>query len=101
MVPTCSPKVEYLALVHALEDQQDESQSKYFDINIIEVQGNRTPSSGQSFQELADAVLANESIVGYIEALVDCKLTKSGRYIPEKGSVVSQMEFKFSRRLPR
>jgi hypothetical protein len=39
--------------------------------------------------------------VGYIEALVDCKLTKSGRDIPEKGSVVSQREFKFSRRLPR
>ena len=94
-------KAEYLALVHALEDQQDEGQAKYFDIYIIEVQGNRTPSSGQSFQELADAVLANESIVGYIEALVDCKLTKSGRDIPEKGSVVSQREFKFSRRLPR
>ena len=59
-------KAEYLALVHALEDQQDEGQAKYFDIYIIEVQGNRTPSGGRSFQELADAVLANESIVGYI-----------------------------------
>ena len=94
-------KAEYLALVHALEDQQDEGQAKYFDIYIIEVQGNRTPSGSQSFQELADAVLANESIVGYIEALVDCKLTKSGRKITEKGSVVSQREFKFSRRSPR
>jgi len=32
-----------------LEDQQDEGQAKYFDIYIIEVQGNRTPSSGQRF----------------------------------------------------
>jgi len=73
----------------------------YFDIYIIEVQGNRTPESGQSFQELADAVLANENIVGYVEALVDCKLTKSPAEIPDKASVVSQREFKFSRRLPR
>ena len=94
-------RAELLALTHALENQADEGQSVYFDIYIIEVQGNRTPESGQSFQELADAVLANESIVGYIEALVDCKLTKSGREIPDKASVVSQREFKFSRRLPR
>jgi hypothetical protein len=94
-------KAEYLALVNALENQNDEGTPNYFDIYIIEVQGNRTPASGQSFQELADAVLANENIVGYIEALVDCKLTKSGRDIPEKASVVSQREFKFSRRLPR
>jgi hypothetical protein len=35
-----------LALVHAPEDQQDEGQAVYFDIYIIEVQGNRTPESG-------------------------------------------------------
>ena len=90
-----------LALKKKLMKQSDEGSSKYFDIYIIEVQGNRTPESGQSFQELADAVLANENIVGYVEALVDCKLTKSGREIPDKASVVSQREFKFSRRLPR
>jgi hypothetical protein len=59
------------------------------------------PGAGESFQELDDAVLANENIMGYVEALVDCKLTKSGRKIPDKASVVSQREFKFSRRLPR
>ncbi len=94
-------RAEVLALTHALEDQEDEGSPKYFDIYIIEVQGNRTPTKGQSFQEMADAVLANETLVGYIEALVDCRLTKSGREVPEKGSVVSTREFKFSRRLPR
>lgn len=94
-------KAEFMALTNALENQNDEGTPVYFDCYIIEVQGNRTPASGQSFQELADAVLENDSIVGYIEALVDCKVTKSGRDIPEKGSVVSQREFKFSRRLPR
>jgi hypothetical protein len=94
-------KSELLALVKALENQEDEGTPNYFDIYIIEVQGNRTPSKGLSFQEQADIVLANANLVGYIEALIDCKLTKSGRDIPEKGSVVSQREFKFSRRLPR
>jgi hypothetical protein len=92
---------EYLALTQALRNQEDEGTPNYFDIYVIEVQGNRTPSKGQSFQELADAVLANESVVGYIEALVDCKLTKMSRDIPEKGSVVTQCEAKFSRMLPR
>jgi hypothetical protein len=55
-------RAELLALTHALENQADEGQAVYFDIYIIEVQGNRTPESGQSFQELADAVLANENI---------------------------------------
>jgi hypothetical protein len=52
---------------------------------------------------LADSVLANENIVGYVEALVDRKLTKSGREIPDEASVVSQREFKFkfSRKLPK
>jgi len=94
-------RAENLALTSALENQDDEGTPNYFDIYIIEVQGNRTPASGQSFTEYADALLEDETIVGYIEALVDCKLTKSGRDIPEKASVISQREFKFSRRLPR
>ena len=77
------------------------SLSKYFDIYIIEVQGKRTPTAGMTFEEQVEAVLQNESIVGYIEALVDCKVTKVNRDIPEKNTVVSSREFKYSYKLPR
>jgi len=42
-----------------------------------------------------------KSIVGYIEALVDCKVTKTNRDIPEKNTIVSSREFKYSYKLPR
>jgi tetrahydromethanopterin S-methyltransferase subunit D len=63
------------------------------------VQDGREKSSGiratvARMGELADAVLANQNIVGYVEALVDCKLIKFGREIPDRASVVSQREFK-------
>lgn len=90
-----------LTLTQLLQDQADEGVSKYFDIYIIEVQGNRTPATGMSFEEHVEAVLQNESIVGQIEALVDCKVTKVNRDIPEKNTVVSSREFKYSYKLPR
>jgi hypothetical protein len=94
---------DVLALSTLLQDQADEGVSKYFDIYIIEVQGKRTPSASgaSSFEELVEATLQNESLVGYINALVDCKVTKINRDIPEKNTVVSSREFKFSYMLPR
>lgn len=92
---------EVLALTQLLQDQADEGVSKYFDIYIIEIQGKRTPSAGQTFEEQVEAVLQNENIVGNIEALVDCKVTKVDRDIPEKNTVVSGREFKYSYKLPR
>jgi len=94
-------KGEVLALTHLLQDQADEGLSKYFDIYIIEVQGKRTPSTGTTFEEQVEAVLQNESMVGAIECLVDCKITKTNRDIPEKNTVISSREFKFSYKLPR
>jgi len=88
-------------LVHALEDQQDEGQAKYFDIYIIESRstGRLLEASRASRSWLTPSWPTRASWI--YRGLVDCKLTKSGREIPEKGSVVSQREFKFSRRLPR
>ena len=92
---------EVLALTQLLQDQADEGLSKYFDIYIIEVQGKRTPGTGMSFEQQVEMVLQNENIVGNIEALVDCKVTKTNRDIPEKNTVVSSREFKYSFKLPR
>ncbi|MGI5881250.1 MAG: hypothetical protein ACOX6L_11860 [Syntrophomonadaceae bacterium] len=90
-----------LILTQLLQDQADEGVSKYFDIYIIEVQGKRTPGTGTTFEEQIEAALQNESMVGYINALVDCKVTKVNRDIPEKNTVVSSREFKYSYMLPR
>jgi hypothetical protein len=92
---------EVLALAKLLQDQADEGLSKYFDIYIMEVQGKRTPSTGQTFEQRVDAALQGEGVIGSIEALVDCKVTKTNRDIPEKNTVVSSREFKFSYKLPR
>lgn len=93
---------DVLALTQLLQDQDDEGQSVYFDIYMLEIQGKRTPGSQKlSFQEQVEAVLQNESIVGYIEALVNCKITKLGRDVPEKNTVVSSRDFKYMWKLPR
>lgn len=92
---------EVLALTKLLQDQSDEGQSKYFDIYILEVQGKRTPASGMTFQEQVDAILENNAIVGQIECLVNCKITKGARDIPDKAPVVSSWEGKFAYKLPR
>ena len=92
---------DVLTLTQLLQDQADEGVSKYFDIYIIEVQGKRTPGTGTTFEEQVEAALQNESMVGYINALVDCKVTKVNRDIPEKNTVVSSREFKYSYMLPR
>ncbi len=92
---------DVLTLTSLLQDQADEGLSKYFDIYIVEVQGKRTPGTGTTFEEQVEAVLQNESLVGYIEALIDCKVTKVNRDIPEKNTVVSSRDFKFSYKLPR
>lgn len=97
-----------LALTTALEIQADEGKSDYFNIYLLEVPGDRTP------QQLSDIYPDEEEpplIVGgsvgslsgatFIEALIDCKLTKSGRNYQEKGSVVSERDFVYSRRIPR
>ena len=92
---------DVLTLTQLLQDQADEGVSKYFDIYIIEVQGKRTPGTGTTFEEQIEAALQNESMVGYIEALVDCKVTKVNRDVPEKNTVVSSRDFKYSYKLPR
>lgn len=96
-------KAEVLLLKNTLLNQMDEGQPQYFDIYIMEVQGNRTPSTPNTMtaRDIANKVVSGELEVGYIEALIDCKVTKFGREVPEKASVVSSFDFKFSRMIPR
>ena len=61
----------------------------------------RVLHSGDITGQQVETALQNESMVGYIEALVDCKVTKVNRDIPEKNTVVSSREFKYSYKLPR
>ncbi len=89
-----------LILTQLLQDQADEGLSKYFDIYILEVQGKRTPQAGMTFEEAIEAEIGAGNF-GYLEALVDCKVTKINRDIPEKNTVVSSRDFKFSYKLPR
>lgn len=100
-------KSEVLLLKRTLLNQMDEGTPYYFDIYILEVQGSRTPDVTQagfttrSAQELAESIVSKAVDVGHIEALIDCKVTKFGREVPEKASVVSSVDFKFCRMLPR
>ena len=90
-----------LALKKKLMKQSDEGSSKYFDIYIIEVQGPRTPTPDMlSFEQQIDMVMKNESRVGFVEALADCKVTKFNRDIPYKDTVISSVDFKYSFMLP-
>lgn len=87
---------EYLWLTRALEDPDDEGRSAYFHIYLLEVPGNRTQNG-----EETESDIGSETPLGFIEALLNCKLTKSGRQYPEKGTIVSERDFVFSRRIPR
>lgn len=97
---------ETLALEAALEDQNDEGQPRYFNIFVMEVPGNRTIDRESSeYPEYGQPVVPTKATSGrggrFIEALIDCKLTKSGRNYVEKGTVVTERDFKFARRIPR
>lgn len=92
-------KRELLWLTNSLENQNDEGRAVYFDIYLMEVPGDRTPNGTASDPSIA--VDPDNAPLGFIEALIDCKLTKSGRQYPEKGTIVSERDFVFSRRIPR
>lgn len=94
---------DVLALKKKLMRQSDEGSSKYFDIYIIEVQGPRTPTPDMkklSFEEYIDMVMENNNMVGFVEALADCKVTKFNRDIPYKDTVASSVDFKYRFMLP-
>jgi len=98
-----------LALTRALEDQLDEGKSRYFNIFLLEVPGNRTPDQltdmftddGEAPLITGDGITVIPEGATFIQALIDCKLTKSGTTYTEKGSVVSSRDFVYSRRIPR
>ncbi|MDD1762316.1 MAG: hypothetical protein LUQ59_08785 [Methanothrix sp.] len=85
---------EMLALTNALTDQEDEGGAVYFDVVIREVPG----------KHLEAANFGDESTVstlGFIEALLNCKVDKFTRDFPDKGSIVTSIDFGFSRKIPK
>lgn len=85
---------ESLALTNALTDQDDEGGAVYFDIIIREVPGKHFDAAN----------FGNEGAVaslGFIEALIDCKLDKFDRDCADKGAVVTSLDFGFSRKIPK
>lgn len=90
-----------LALPDLLQKAKDEGEPRYFDIYIIEVQGPRTPGRpGLSFEDQLEMVLKNRAIVGHIEALADCKITKRHRDIQAKQAVLSSWDFEIGYMVP-
>lgn len=98
-----------LALTKALEDASDEGKSRYFNIFLLEVPGNRTPDGETDMwtDDPETSLLPGTAGTGlcagatFIEALVDCKLTKASRQYNVKDTVVTQRDFVYSRRIPR
>jgi hypothetical protein len=86
---------EALALTNALTDQQDEGAAKYFDIIIREVPGKHMDNVNIDYGT-SDAVS-----LGFIEALIGCTMEKFTRDYPDKGTVVTNVDFGFSRKIPR
>ena len=86
---------EYLALTNALTDQLDEGGAVYFDIIIREVPGKHLDNVSIDYGS-TDAVS-----LGFIEALINCKVDKFTRDYPDKGTIVSSVDFGFSRKIPR
>lgn len=90
-----------LALPDLLQNQRDEGEPVYFDIYILEVQGPRTPGrKGLSFEEQFENVLKGGGMLGYIEALADCKITKQHRDIQAKQAVLSSWDFEIGYKVP-
>jgi hypothetical protein len=85
---------EYLALTNALTDQDDEGGAKYFDVIIREVPGKHLDAA--NFGDAGDV-----ASLGFIEALINAKVDKFTRDYPDKGTIVSSVDFGFSRKIPR
>jgi hypothetical protein len=91
---------EALALTNALTDQQDEGGAVYFDVIIREVPGKHAENAnfGDGVQPGVSNASAN---LGFIEGLIDAKVDKFTREYADKGTIVSSVDFGFSRKIPR
>jgi hypothetical protein len=93
---------EALALTNALTDQDDEGGAVYFDIIIREVPGKHADKANFGSTKNSDFISSGQNItLGFIEALIDCKVDKFDRDYADKGSVVSSIDFGYSRKIPK
>jgi hypothetical protein len=84
-----------LLLEHLLQAQDDEGRSNYFDIYMMEVPKHNTIQGGG--ENISAATLAG---LGFIEALINCKVTEMTRTYPDKDTIVTQRAFKYMRKVP-
>ncbi len=90
---------EMLALYNALTDQLDEGGAVYFDVIIREVPGKHAEK--ENFGDTWQSSGQNYSNLGFIEALLAAKVDKISRDYPDKGTIVTSVDFGFSRKIPR
>jgi len=76
---------QLMALTQLLENQDDEGQPNYFRILTMDRVGE---AQGPNYGD-------------FIEALMYCKITKSGRQYPENNTIISEYDFKYMYRLPK
>lgn len=100
---------ERLILQRTLLDQKDEGRSKYFHIYTMEVPGRDVTDPDYSADDQLVAGIearasGNESGgmtgLNFIEALLNCKVTKLNRDYAEKSTIVSSVDFKYMYGIP-
>jgi hypothetical protein len=82
---------ERLLLQKTLLDQNDEGRAKYFDIYAMEVPGHNSDPEAEE----------DKTNLNFIAAAMDCKVTKFGRDFPDKDTIVSSVDFKYTRGIPK
>ncbi len=93
---------EALALTNALTDQDDEGGAVYFDVIIREVPGKHAENANFGSTKTSDFISSGQNLtLGFIEALLDAKVDKFTREYPDKGSIVTSVDFGFSRKIPK
>ena len=100
---------EVLALRHALLNQKDEGRAEYFHIYTMEVPGRHdndaaaTKMIGGIEDAAAKGNMGNRDAagLGFIEALLNCKVTKFNRDYADKSTIVSSVDFKYMYGIPK
>lgn len=94
---------DVLVLEALLTDQNDEGVAVYFDLNVLNVPGKRTPSTGISSQGMVDDELTNpQSFAGlkFIEQVKYAKVDKMEHDYGDKATVVTNVDFTFIKKTP-
>lgn len=100
---------EKLALQKALLKPEDEGRATYFHIYTIEVPGrgeNATANAnnyvgGEEILNIFGQQAQSGTPLNFIEAMMNCKVTKFNRDYADKGTIVSSIDFKYMYGIPK